>query len=189
MGLIIRNLSKKFDEKTIFENFSYEFAENGLYAVSGESGKGKTTLLRMISGLDNDFKGEIVGGGFKNVSLAFQEYRLFPFLSALENLTEATGVSEAEASALLLKLGFYENDVRLRPRELSGGMKQRVSLARAFLKPSPILLLDEPTKELDADLKSSLYELIKKESEKRLVIFVSHSKEDIEALSPTLIKI
>ena len=189
MGLKIKNLNKNFDEKNIFENFSYEFEEKGVYAVTGESGRGKTTLLRMISGLDKNYSGEIFGGGFESVSYAFQEYRLFPALSAIENLTEATGASYEEAEKMLLSLCFSKSDLNLRPAELSGGMKQRVSLARAFLKKSPVLLLDEPTKELDAELKSILYSLIKDESKSRLVIFVSHSNEDIAALNPTLINL
>ncbi len=189
MGLSIKNLFKSFDNKTIFEDFSYNFKDKGLYAIIGESGRGKTTLLRLIAGLDVKFTGEIQGGGFKNVSYAFQEYRLFPHISALENVTEATGASRNEAKELLLKLGFSNEDLNLRPKELSGGMKQRVSLARAFLKKSPVLLLDEPTKELDAELKNVLYSMIKEESETRLVIFVSHNKEDAQILSPSVVKI
>ena len=187
MSLKIINLSKKFGEKTIFDGFNYEFSECGIYAVTGESGRGKTTLLRLIAGLDKKFKGEITGGGFANVSVSFQEYRLFPQLSALENVSEATGASIEEAKEMLFKLGFGENDLSLLPEELSGGMKQRVSLARAFLKKSRILLLDEPTKELDEALKSVLYSIIKEEAKSRAVIFVSHNQQDIDVLKPTVI--
>ena len=189
MSLKIANLSKKFGEKTIFDGFSYEFSDCGIYAITGESGRGKTTLLRMIAGLDKKFKGEIFGGGFDNVSFCFQEYRLFPQLSAIENVSEVCGVSIKEAEKMLLKLGFMSTDLSLRPDEISGGMKQRVSLARAFLKKSPILLLDEPTKELDEALKSVLYSVIEEESKSRLVIFVSHNKSDIQALNPVVINL
>ncbi len=189
MTLKIENLSKKFGDKIIFDNFGYEFSEKGVYAVVGESGRGKTTLLRIIAGLDKKFKGDVTGGGFENVSVCFQEYRLFPALSAIENVTEATGAMRAEAEEILLDLGFSNQDLNLYPSELSGGMKQRVSLARALLKKSPVLLLDEPTKELDDALKSLLYGIILKESESRLVIFVSHNQSDIAALNPTIIQL
>ncbi|MBQ7333560.1 MAG: ABC transporter ATP-binding protein [Clostridia bacterium] len=189
MKLSVKIQEKRFKNKLIFENFSYEFQNKGLYAVIGESGRGKTTLLRLIAGLDKKFKGEIIGGGFNNVSVAFQEYRLFPALSALENITEATATSYETAENMLLELGFSKEDTLLRPSELSGGMKQRVSLARAFLKKTPILLLDEPTKELDAELKTKLYKLIENESKSRLVIFVSHNESDIKALNPTTVEL
>lgn len=187
MKLSVKIEEKSFENKLIFENFSYDFDECGLYALVAESGRGKTTLLRLIAGLDKKFKGEISGGGFENVSVCFQEYRLFPALSAIENVTEASGASYDEAEKMLLGLGFKKEELDLRPAELSGGMKQRVSLSRAFLKKSPILLLDEPTKELDSELKKVLYDLIISESKTRLVIFVSHGEKDIQALKPTVI--
>lgn len=188
MQVILSNLTKKFQSKTIFENFSYTFKCQGIYAIIGDSGVGKTTLLRMIAGLDTKYSGEILGGGSKNTSFAFQEYRLFPTISALENAVIANGeladaTLKQRAIDLLSKLGFSENDLTLLPSELSGGMKQRISLVRAFLRDTPILLLDEPTKELDETIRKSLYDIIKKESENRLVIMVSHQNEDFEELS------
>lgn len=182
MSLIIQNLNKSYGEKNIFSDFSYEFSDKGIYSLRGDSGIGKTTLLRIISGLDNDFSGSITGGGASNVSFAFQEYRLFPNLNALENVMIASKNESQNdlllAKLLLKKLGFSENDTELFPSELSGGMKQRVSLARAFLKNSPILLLDEPTKELDKELVDTVLELVRAEGERRLVIFVSHDLTD-----------
>ena len=83
MSLKIKNLSKSFGRKAIFDNFSFDFCDTGVYIISGERGKGKTTLLRIIAGLDKSYSGEIKGGGIENVSFAFQEYRLFPNLSAI----------------------------------------------------------------------------------------------------------
>ena len=194
MQLILKNLTKSFDNKSILENFSYEFPDIGIFALLGESGSGKTTLLRMIAGLDSSYDGEIQGGGIKNVSFAFQEYRLFPELTALENAVIANGDKEdtnlsSKAKKILLTLGFTEDDLELLPRELSGGMKQRVSITRAFLKNTPILLLDEPTKELDENIRRTLYEMIRAEAKKRLVIIVSHQSEDLEELKAIKIKI
>ena len=194
MSIVIKNLSKSFDTKQIFKNFSLEFPQNGVSMLSGESGVGKTTLLRMISGLDTDFSGEISGGGIKNCSVAFQEYRLFPTLSALDNLVFAnhdkkTAENTKEALEMLLSLGFKEADALLFPGELSGGMKQRVSLARAFLRKAPILLLDEPTKELDEENANRALDIIKNEAKSRLVILVSHNKDDAEKLNAKIIDI
>lgn len=185
MNLSIKSIKKSFGEKKIFDGFSYEFSERGIYAICGESGVGKTTLLRIISGLDTEYSGTVVGGGFKNVSVAFQEYRLFPQLTALNNVIIPNGEGESisnTAKELLMNLGFSEEELKKRPHELSGGMKQRVSLARAILKDAPILLLDEPTKELDTALRNTVYDIIRKKSERRLVIIVTHQSEDIEVL-------
>ena len=188
MSLKIQNLTKSFGDKHIFNGFSFDFPEKGVFLLLGESGIGKTTLLRMISGLDNDYEGEILGGGFKNVSFAFQEYRLFPQLCALDNVIFANydKKSEAvinEAKEMLCRLGIDEKDTSLLPDELSGGMKQRVSLARAFLRRSKILLLDEPTKELDKQNADAVLSEIKKQGESRLVIMVSHNAQDADELN------
>ena len=185
MSLRLVNISKKFDKKIIFDGFSYDFSKTGVYALIGNSGTGKTTLLRIISGLDTNFSGEVIDGGIKNTSFAFQEYRLFPQLCALDNAVIANGEPDdthlvERGKELLLRLGFSESDLTLLPSELSGGMKQRVSLVRAILRDTPVLLLDEPTKELDEEIRASLYEIIKEESERRLVIIVSHHNEDFE---------
>ena len=194
MSLIIKNLTKMFDDKTIIDNLSYEFPDHGVVAITGESGIGKTTLLRIISGLEKSYDGEVLGGGFSNVSFAFQEYRLFSNLSALDNVIFAISDTKNEAVVkkskdMLFSLGLKESDFDLFPGELSGGMKQRVSLARAFLKDAPTLLLDEPTKELDKENITLLTGAIQKISEDRLVVIVTHSLEDIECLSPTILQI
>lgn len=190
--LELRNINKSFDEKVLFNNFSYSFNDSGIYALVGTSGIGKTTLLRMISGLDKDYDGDIVGGDIGNVSYAFQEHRLFPQLSTLDNVVFAisTGKDEAvvkNAKNELLSLGFTEADMQLFPSELSGGMRQRVSLARAFLKDAPILLLDEPTKELDAINASLVKQKILENSKNRLVIMVTHNPLDVTDLGAEII--
>lgn len=187
MNLKVRIISKVFGEKQIFNDFSFDFPSAGLYVISGDSGVGKTTLLRIISGLDKDFVGCVLGGGLDNTSFSFQEYRLFPNLSAAANIYEAaykdpTATDKIKAKNTLIEFGFSEKETDLFPSELSGGMKQRVSLVRAFLKNSPILILDEPTKELDRELCERVLSKIHEESKKRLVIMVTHNELDLVGL-------
>lgn len=188
--LILQNLEKRFGEKLLFSGLSMSFPERGLFLVLGESGCGKTTLLRMIAGLDTDYTGAIEGGGMAQVSFAFQEHRLFPLQSALENVAEplrAAGLTPADALGrarnALLRVGYPEGEIGKRPAVLSGGMRQRVSLARAIAPERPILLLDEPEKELDEGLRLRLYELLLLEATHRLVLVVTHTPERLLPLA------
>lgn len=194
MSLQIKNLTKRFGRNVILGDFSYDFKEKGVYLIKGDSGVGKTTLLRIIAGLDKDFDGEITGGGLGKVSMAFQEYRLFPTLNALDNVlkvafNEPSADDVKRTEDLLSYLSYTPEDMKKYPNELSGGMKQRVSLARAFLAEGEILLLDEPTKELDSELASKVNELILREGKRRLVIVVSHRLQDEQSLDATVIQL
>jgi len=180
MSIKIRNLSKSFGDKVIFNDFNLEFKDKGLYVICGESGVGKTTLLRILAGLDNEFNGDVIKP--QKASVCFQEQRLFSHLSVLENVSlisfeNPSDIVIQRSTEMLLKLGFTETELKQYPRELSGGMKQRCSLARAFLYDAPVLLLDEPTKELDKDLKNIVINLILEESKKRLVIVITHDDD------------
>ena len=190
--LEINNLSKSFGKKSILSDFSYKFNDAGVYVIKGDSGVGKTTLLRIISGLDKEYSGQVIGGGISNVSCCFQEYRLFNSISALKNITEisfdkAKDVDIANSKELLLRLGFSEDEVNLLPSELSGGMKQRVAFARAVMKKSPILILDEPTKEVDSKIRDEMKKIILECASARLVLMVTHNPDDIEGLNAKII--
>ena len=193
MSLEIKGLGKKFGQKVLFCDFSYSFADNGIYVLRGESGIGKTTLLRMISGLDNDYVG-VIEKSSPEVSVCFQEYRLFNNLTALENVTEvsfkkATDQDISHVKSLFKRLNLYESDMLLHPTELSGGMKQRVAFIRAIAKKSPLLILDEPTKEVDPENAAIMRQIIKEESKKRLVLMVTHKTEDISDFEATILEI
>ena len=194
MSLSLKNITKSFDGKRLFDNFSYNFEEKGIYYLVGESGSGKTTLLRIIAGLDKNFCGEVDGGGIGNVSYCFQEYRLFPHLSAIDNIVAALCEEpdcelKKQSEELLLKLKFSRNDFSLKPSELSGGMKQRVSFARAVLKSSPILLLDEFTKEVDPELSEIMHDIVLSESKTRLVLIVSHKQSEYSKADGNIINL
>ena len=194
MILSLKNITKKYDGRTVIDNFSYTFEERGIVALTGASGVGKTTLLKIIIGLDKKCGGERCVDKNTKFSVAFQEHRLLPHLTALENVLyvafeKATDESTFSSKELLRSFGFSDDDMNLYPSELSGGMKQRVSLARAFLHECDVLILDEPTKELDAALVKTILDFITEYAKEHLVIIVSHNKSDIEYLNPKIIEL
>ena len=192
--LKINNLSKSFGNKSIITNFSYVFDDKGVYIIKGDSGVGKTTLLRLICGLDKKYSGEIIGGGIGNISYCFQEYRLFDSITAIDNITQisfdkATQEDVDASKNMLKRLGFSDDELLLPPKKLSGGMKQRVAFVRAVMKASPILVFDEPTKEVDLKIREEMKKIILEASEKRLVLMVTHNEDDIDGLNAKIINL
>ena len=183
----IKHLTKKFGDKIVFNNFSVKIPKGKISFIMGESGCGKTTLLRILIGLDKDFSGEIKGFEGK-ISCVFQEPRLFPALNVIENL-ELVERGAKQSSEELLELVELENDAKLYPDELSGGMKMRLALARALYYSGDIFIMDEPFSALDEELKGrllpKLFELLKGKT----VIIVSHNPIEANTYGDNVIKI
>lgn len=185
MKIEIKNLNKNFKGKQIFKDFSLILDSKNVNCIIGESGGGKSTLLNMISGLlEKDF-GEILGVKEEEISYIFQEDRLVSWLTVRENIElfiynyyfkdEAKKLMDRIFTLLNIKETLNEY-----PQKLSGGMRQRVNIARALIKPSKLILMDEPFKSLDYKTKymimKELKELFKKED--RMVIFVTHDVDE-----------
>lgn len=192
--LQIKDLSVSQEEKKLFSDFSLELKSNQIIGIKGPSGKGKTTLLNCIADVlpkDNTFviTGSIQKKSNIKISYVFQEHRLIPFISVLKNvmlpLEKIMPKDEAEQIAIHYLKEFdllYKKDNF--PNELSGGEKQRVSLARAFAYPSDLLLMDEPFQSQDLEKKQKLIMMTKNilQKESRAIIFVSHSEDELEQL-------
>ncbi len=179
---------------------AHEFESGEFWTIFGESGIGKTTLMRMIAGLETPDSGTIeVGGeiwfdGAKKINLApqkrkvgfvFQNYALFENMSVLENLTFAqTKKDTPKAMQILEKMGIAELKNRL-PSTLSGGQRQRIALARAIAQEPKVLLLDEPLSALDAIMRSKLQDELKKTHEDFALttLMVSHDRSEVFKLS------
>lgn len=184
----VKNIVKSFGKKTVLNNVSFSVPNAGVYAIVGRSGIGKTTLLRLIAGLDTPDSGSIDA---KNVKIAykFQEPRLIDWLTALDNIAvviedKSTAVELARAWLATVDL----SDVALLyPDQLSGGMQQRVALARALAFEGDVLLLDEPFSAVDEETKQTLLSLVKQYAQTHAVILVTHDTSEIETLEASVI--
>ena len=189
--MTIKKLSKKFGKKIIFDSFFLDIGDSGIYALKGESGCGKTTLLRMISGLDKKYSGNIDLENIKRISYVFQEPRLLEHSTALENvmLVIPKDENQREKAVYWLKKLGLENEINAYPDELSGGMKQRVAIARAFCYDGDILLLDEAFNGIDEERVKSIADIILEFAKNKPVIIVSHNKEHLDMLNARVIEL
>ena len=195
MGLELKNVTKKFKtiegERVIFENLNIHFPDYGLIAITGESGCGKSTLLQLIAGLDQDYEGKILFNQVKIedikdyrqlvISFVYQNYQLIDYLSVKDNCLfycHLKGIKVVEKQLQELLEIFELNElVNQKVKNLSGGQKQRVALIRALLCSSPIILCDEPTGALDEINRQKVYRFLKKASQRRLILIVSHDQK------------
>ena len=176
----VENLTVQYGGTAVLENFSAEFPDGGVTAVSGRSGCGKTTLLAVLLGLLWPDGGTV--SGFRQPSAVFQEDRLLPFLSAEKNIAVTAGCTEAEAGEALLSVGFDAADRGKRAFELSGGMARRVAIVRAMLAPGDAVLLDEPFKGLDERTRAQVVRFVCENRRGRTMVVVTHDPRDAEAL-------
>lgn len=205
--LELKNISKKFKDRQILSDFNLTVEENKILVIVGPSGGGKTTLLRMLAGLEKIDSGEIIYNG-ENLPIdelekrnllgfVFQDFQLFPHLTVLENLvlspmkTMNMEKSDAENKAikLLEKLGL-EKQINNYPISLSGGQKQRVALARAMMIEPKIIGYDEPTSALDPELRLEVEKLILKNRELGITqIVVTHDLQFAENIADSILKV
>lgn len=193
MSVEIKGLIKNYDSTEVFDGLNLTVKANKVTVIMGASGSGKTTLLNCIAGL-TPYDGEI--SGVNGASFVFQEDRLVPFMSVYENLdfTLQKSVNKAERKekilAMIKSVGL-EDKINSIPDELSGGQKKRVSLARAFLSDSNLILMDEPLNSLDLGLKIKIAQLIETLTEKynKTVIFVTHDIDEALTIADEIVVI
>lgn len=203
MTLKFSNLTKKFDNHTVLDGLSMEFSDVKTFVFIGPSGGGKTTLLRMIAGLENPTSGDIEVNGKripyeaddppqhskklrdyrKHIGVVFQNYNLFPHLTALKNITlpleKVHGFTPADAAAraeeLLTRFKLIDH-AHKKPHALSGGQKQRIAISRALAPQPEYLLLDEPTSALDPEFTSEVLDMVRELRTEGIVdvIIVTH---------------
>ena len=179
----LTDISVNFDKKSVIDNLNFTFEKGTKYAILGESGCGKTTILNVIASLIKPRHGTVEKDKDLKVSYVFQEPRLFEWQTVSENVTMVIDKPKYEADKiardLLSKLGLADS-LSLYPNELSGGMKQRVSIARALAFEPDILLLDEPFRALDNETKDKVADYVFNAMNNKTVIMVTHDESDIK---------
>ena len=201
---VIKDLSFSYPgtDKLVLKDINMDVAEGEFVSILGQSGCGKSTLLRLLAGLEKQTSGEILidGKPFSGPSLSrgvvFQDYGLFPWMTAGENIMLALRQRFPErdkkelrevAVNMLQSVGLDKGVYNKLPKELSGGMKQRCAIARAFGIDPPILLMDEPFGALDAVTRARLQDMVlelwRKQEPKKTVFFVTHDVDEAIILS------
>lgn len=180
MELQIKNLSHRFGDKVIFENFSLSLRDGGLYGLTAPSGRGKTTLLRILMGLLTPDAGTIPQG--VRYSAVFQTDRLLPRKTPVEQLLFVHGgKKDREAAARFLSGLLPENSLTQPVGELSGGMQRRVAIARALWAESDAVLMDEPFTGLDETTLRQTADFILARRQGRTLLLSTHQKELLSA--------
>ncbi|MEI7855875.1 MAG: ABC transporter ATP-binding protein [Methanomicrobiales archaeon] len=205
-NLEVRDLSQSFPRDdgstlTVLENVSFDVKDKEFVCILGSSGCGKTTLLRLIAGLDTArsgsivLEGEEIAGTSPKVGFVFQEYSLFPWLTVIDNIAfgpEMKGVSKedrykvAERYLELINLTQFRDSY---PSELSGGMRQRVAVARALTLDPVLLLMDEPFGALDAQTRNMLQKELLRiwEKTQKMIVFITHSVDEAVYMADRII--
>lgn len=189
MELRVEMLCKAYGGESVLTDVSFT-AGVGVTCIMAPSGTGKTTLLRILLGLERADSGTVSGTEDCRWAAVFQEDRLLEHLDAMGNLRFVLGgeLDESAAALLLAELGLSAEQGKP-VREYSGGMKRRLALARALLIPSDALLLDEPFTGLDEENRARAMDCIRRAAEEQCVLLVTHEEEDAAALGAEILRL
>lgn len=196
MVIEIKNIYKKFGENEIFKDFSFTIKQGESLAIIGPSGRGKSTLIRCLAGLEKIDSGEIILNS-KKLGFVFQNFNLFPHMSVLKNIVHPLikteeikkEIAEEVAISLLKKFDLLDKKDSY-PSSLSGGQKQKVAIIRALAKKPEVLIFDEPTSALDPESVENLitiFDSLKKEE--ITLITVSHQMEFVNRISTKILSL
>ena len=195
MGEIrLENIYKRYGEAVVFEGFSETFKDGETVAVMGPSGSGKTTLLRMIMGLEKPDSGAVTGTENERFACVFQENRLIDHCSAPENIRLVLE-REVPAEAIVEELksvgiGTDSEEELTKPvSQFSGGMKRRVAIVRALMAEADTVILDEPFKGLDEELKKEVMGYVEDRIGASRLILVTHDEEEAKQLCGRIVRI
>ena len=197
--LSMENVNYSYEKmnKKVLRNVSVDFEEGTMYAIVGNSGEGKSTMLGILAGLDVPSSGKVKFNGEditvkgysyhrqKQISLVFQNYNLIDYMTPIENLRLVNPTANED---ILLDLGLSKDEITRNVMKLSGGQQQRVVIGRALVSDAPVILADEPTGNLDEKTARDIIALLKKiaHEDNKCVVVVTHSKKLAEEADQVL---
>lgn len=187
MSYALSNVDFSYGKTAVCRGLNWTLPNSGVVCLWGPSGCGKTTLLRLLAGLEQPAAGAVIRPAQSRVSMVFQEDRLLPWMTALDNVM-LPGATREAAEAMLRSLGLGEVLHRL-PEELSGGQQRRVAIARALAAPGDLLLLDEPFNGLDEASWRMTVPLILARAREIPVVLVTHVPQHAEALEAKTLRL
>ncbi len=194
-NIVFRNVNVTFRREegdlTVFEKLNLEIDPTAFTVLVGKSGCGKTTLLRLIAGLEKPTAGEVILPEGLTVGMMFQEARLMPWLTCEKNVMLGLDKSKKREAEEILKMVGLQGFEKAYPAQLSGGMKQRAALARTLIRRSNLILMDEPFSALDGATRRQMQqELLKiREQTGAGVVFVTHDIEEATFLGDRIITV
>ncbi|MDR1326931.1 MAG: ATP-binding cassette domain-containing protein, partial [Heliobacteriaceae bacterium] len=196
--VILKNISKAYDKKKVIDNLDLTINDKEFVVLVGASGCGKSTVLRMIAGLEDITEGEIFIGGKRvndvqpkdrDIAFVFQSYALYPHMTVRENIAFGLKMRKVDKETIEKKVAEAAQILDLqeyldrKPKQLSGGQRQRVALGRAIVRSPKVFLMDEPLSNLDAKLRVQMRAQIKKLHEKLQTTFIYVTHDQTEALT------
>lgn len=185
----IKDISKHFDDKLVLDNVSVQFQTNSISVILGKSGEGKSTLFRIMSGLERKDSG-FLNYDMNDIGMVFQDYQLYPHLNVQNNLvlpqrlvlkkSKNAAKKIASDTLKLLNIEYLKNS---KISSLSGGESQRVAIARTLVMNKSIILFDEPTSALDKENIDNLTELLKSLKKDKTILIITHDSLFAKAVS------
>ena len=189
----IQQITKKYNDMIVFEKYNLKLQKGKTTTIIGKSGCGKTTLLRLLMGLETVDSGKINGIDNLNISAVFQEDRLIDSLSIYKNIClphmNKDKLPSREKVQQIVNSLHVNADIKKKTGELSGGMKRRVAIIRAMLAEFDMLILDEPFKGLDDETKYITMNFVKEYAKGNTVVLVTHDKKEIQFFDSCVIEL
>lgn len=179
--IIFKDISKSYGNRTVLKNFNIEIREGQTTFVLGKSGSGKTTFSKIVLGLEKIDTGEISGLDGKKISVVFQEDRLMENMTIGSNfkMTVDSHINSKQIIEKMEKIGLFQS-LESKISELSGGMKRRISILRAFLIEFDLIVMDEPFRGLDDETKEIVMNFVIQNIKGKTAIIITHNKDEVE---------